>query len=108
MKTKIFLLLRYEDMLKDTKSHLKIIANFLNVKTSKEFIDRSVDLSSFKSLKKLENKEPLEWKPMKSSDQNLPFIRVGKSGQWQNELPNYLAQLIEKRFHKLMVKLDYL
>jgi hypothetical protein len=118
------LIVRYEDLLKNTEGILRstiiFINQFLNNKITvdEDKITRVVSECDFNKLKYLENKkgfdENEDWldetkkKLFKNSNKQKRFFRKGKEKSWENVLPESLIKQIENSFSKEMKKLNYI
>lgn len=100
-----FLLVRYEDLKRDTAFELQRIASLLRVETSPERIQRVIDLSSFERMRHLDSTEPLKW--LKQARSDVPFVREGRSGGWKTVLSEGAVASIESAWWPLMQLLDY-
>ena len=102
-----FLLLRYEDMVKDTPTELAKIAAFLGIAATPELIRQTVERSSADRMRKLEKAQSHLSKLTKDGRQDLPFVRAAKSGGWKTDLPAALVTQIESAWGSLMRQLGY-
>jgi hypothetical protein len=123
-----FLLLRYEDMLKQPEHELGKIATFLSIGAVDEQLSQAIQLSSATHMRKLE-KETVEklkrerissllgtlrrgrrdriLRDVKTSRGDLMFVRSAKEGSWRSELPENSVVEIEEAWGSLMHKLGY-
>jgi Sulfotransferase domain len=102
-----FLLLRYEDMLKNTPEALMKIADFMGIAVTPERIATAVERSSADSMRKLEKLQALEWSSTKNTRQDIPFVRSAKSGDWRTTLPESCVLEIERKWGNVMQYLGY-
>jgi len=102
-----FLLLRYEDMLKDPVEELRTIADFLRIETAPDRIALAVDRSSADNMRKLERSQAHLWSSTKETRQDIPFVRTANSGNWQSELSRTSVLQIERAWGGIMRKLGY-
>jgi Sulfotransferase domain len=105
--TKDFLLLRYEDMLKDTTSELLRIAVFLGIEAEPERLRRAIERSSAERMRKLEKAEAHQWVATKNRRKDIPFVGLAKSGGWRTALPESCVRQIESAWGGLMTTLGY-
>jgi hypothetical protein len=106
-KTSDFMLLRYEDMIADTKRELAKVASFLNVGNSSEHLDRAVEQSSADRIRELERKQALKWSSTRRTRQDIPFVRTAKSGNWKTGMSQQALATIEAAWGPLMRWLGY-
>jgi hypothetical protein len=106
-RRKEFLLLRYEDMTKDTASELARIAVFLGVEPSMAELHKAIELSSADRMRKLEKLEALQWVGTRNHRKDIPFVGNARSGGWRTSLPERSVRLIEKAWGELMAALGY-
>jgi hypothetical protein len=104
---KNFLLLRYEDMLADTKKESTKIAAFLGLDSSPERIARAVALSSADRMRKLEKEQSRQWKETKKTRQDKPFVRKAASGGWKTILSERAVAQIESAWGDVMRSAGY-
>ena len=104
------LLIRYEDLLKDTAGILKITIKFIN-----QFIKNKIEIQEDKILKvieecKFDNLKDLEnTKGFKEKENNKNnFFRKGEINEWSKALPISLIEELERNFSKEMKELDYI
>ncbi|TWE00624.1 sulfotransferase domain-containing protein [Peribacillus frigoritolerans] len=102
-----FLLLRYEDLKHNTFEQLKNIADFLSIQRDGAELNSAITWASFENMRRLETEQQSEVKRFKNSDHYIPFIRQGKSGNWQNILSDIQKQIIKERFGDLLYELGY-
>ena len=102
-----FLLLRYEDILKDPAAELRKIADFLHIDASPEALALAVERSSADNMRKLERSQALLWSSTKETRQDIPFVRTAKSGNWRTELPETCVIEIERTWGDIMQHLGY-
>jgi hypothetical protein len=102
-----FLLLRYEDMIRDTTGELARIAHFLRIDPSADRLQRTIDLSSADRMRALEKQEEDKWVATKNRRKDIPFVRVAKSGGWRTALPANSVKQIETAWGDLMTTLGY-
>jgi sulfotransferase family protein len=102
-----FLLLRYHDMIADTLGSLQKIADFLKIEANSERLARAVERSSADNMRKLEKEQGLAWSTTKQTRQDMPFVRVAKSGGWRQELPESSVALIEQAWGPVMKYLGF-
>ena len=102
-----FLLLRYEEMLANTKQEGAKIASFIGVDASPERIARAVELSSADRMRKLEKQQAGQWKETKKTRQDKPFVRKAASGGWKSTLPERSVALLEKTWGEVMRSVGY-
>lgn len=102
-----FLLLRYEDMLSDAQKELQKVATFLELQVSDKQINDAVQLSSFGRMRELEKSQAKEWRVIRSTRPDKPFVRSGKAGGWRTELVPEAADLIAGEWRGLMEELRY-
>jgi sulfotransferase family protein len=105
--TRNFLLLRYEDMLRDPLEQLRKAASFLNVDSNAERLQRAVELSSADRMRKLEQVQSLQWKCTQNDRQDIPFVRTATAGKWSKELPERSVAEIELAWGNTMRLLGY-
>ena len=105
--TSNFLLLRYEDLLKDPGGELLRVAAFLGVSRTNAEIGRAVELSSADRMRKLEACQRDMWINTKKSRRDIPFVRGATSGGWESSLPKHLAAEIENAWGDTMQGLGY-
>ena len=102
---KIFV--KYEDLINDSYGNFYKVIDFLSkilgFKINTEQIEFSIKCSSFKNLKKFENKMGFFENESKSD-----FFRSGKVGNWKNELSISQIKHIETEFKSEMKLLGYL
>jgi len=103
-----FLLIHYENVLKDPKSELMKISKFLRINADDERLDRAIELSSKDNMKKLEKLQTHLWKPIRRSRKDKMFVRNARVGGWKDELPKSSAEEIENAWLNLMELLGYL
>ncbi len=106
-KRKEFLLLRYEDMMKDTFHELTRIAEFLRIDPEPDRLQKAIELSSADRMRELEKREADQWVATKNRRQDIPFVRVAKSGGWRTSLPENCVRQIEEAWGDLMTTLGY-
>ncbi|SRR5713101_2901158 len=102
-----FLLVRYEDILKDPAEELRRIADFLRIEASPEGLALAVERSSADNMRKLERSQALIWTSTKATRQDIPFVRTAKAGNWQTELPQTSVIEIERAWGDIMHYLGY-
>jgi len=108
-----FLMLRYEDMKRDTVSALSTIAGFLElssfsrIDTSPQFLQRAIELSSPERMRALEKKEAKQWVLTKDTRSDKPFVRSAAVGGWKSNLTPESVEAIESSWSGLMQDLGY-
>jgi hypothetical protein len=102
-----FLLLRYEDMLQNTRRELARVTEFLALATSDATIERAIFASSAERMRQLEQQDEDKWVATKKHRKDIPFVRVAKAGGWRKNLPPSCAAQIEATWGELMSSLNY-
>lgn len=102
-----FLLLRYEDMILDTRRELARMGRFLGVEATPERLSQAVEQSSPREMRKLEQVQADQCALTKDTRQDLPFVRTAKSGNWKSEMPESCIAAIETACGPLMKWLGY-
>ena len=100
------IIIKYEDLIKNTENSFSKIINFLNktnnLQIDREKIIKAINNTNFNKLKKLE-----EIDGFNEAKENK-FFRKGKIGDWQENLDAKIARRIEKEFNSEMTELGYL
>jgi hypothetical protein len=106
-QSKDFLLLHYEEMLKDTISELRRMGLFLGIEADPERLKRAIERSSVDRMRELEKAEADRWVATKNHRKDIPFVRTAKSGNWKTSLPEASVRRIEEAWGDLMTMLGY-
>jgi hypothetical protein len=96
-------IVRYEDMLARPKQTFGGIARFMGLKVPENRLDRAIELSSFKQLRQQEDAKGFQEKSAKGSK----FFRVGKAGQWRDQLTEAQVQRIVDQHREQMTRFKY-
>ncbi len=95
-----FLLIRYEDMHKETAACLRSVLEFIGVKNiSEETIINAVNFSRFENMKKLERSEQFQSRMLKAADPNDEEsykVRRGKVGGYSDYISQQDLEFIEQ------------
>jgi hypothetical protein len=108
-----FLLLRYEDMKKDSAVELGKVANFLhrfsfrNIEATPERLAKAITLSTPERMRELEKQEAKDWALTKITRQDKPFVRTATAGGWKNILSKESVRILESELGGLMKRLGY-
>ena len=108
-----FLMLRYEDMKRDTARALaKVVAfldrcSFRKIDSSPEAVQRAIELSSPERMRQLEKQEAGAWVLTKDTRNDKPFVRSAISGEWKSQLSSESVQAIESAWGDLMQSFGY-
>ena len=102
------IIIRYEDLLINTKSEINKLSTFLKKFTKFNVSDQKIQnilkTTSFEKLKKIEEKEGFE----EASNSTIKFFNLGPNNDWKNVLSKNLIDSIEKNFNKEMKELGYI
>ena len=109
---KNFLLIKYEDLINRPEKTFNKISKFkkkkINIKITNEKINEAIIKSSFKNLKKSEEKFGFSEAPISDLNETKKFFNLGPKNDWKDLLPNQIRLEIEKKFQKEMMELGYL
>ena len=103
-----FLLLRYEDLLATPEVGISKMAAFLSIPSSAASLQKTITGSSFEQMREMEKQQGANWKPLKHTNKDIPFVRKGPKANWKDELSSSDAGKIENAWHHLMEYLEYL
>lgn len=103
-----FMIVKYEDLHKNTTNELKRTLNFINYSNySESNLKKSVEFAKFSKMKKMEEKKELNWSSMQPTDlndKNAYKVRKGKVGSYKEELSdedeNYVNKMIQTHLNK--------
>lgn len=102
-----FLLLRYEDLLADTKNQSARLAEFLGVQPTAALLEQAIGRSTADAMRKLEKAGGDQWVSTKGKRADIPFVRGATSGDWRTKLPERSIAEIETAWGSLMTALGY-
>lgn len=106
------LLIKYEDLILDTKKELERIIiylkKFMTVEINPEKIKNILSTTSFDHLKNLENKGLFNENVYDSKKNKIKFFNKGPSNDWTKVLDKKIQDDIEKIFYKEMKELGYI
>jgi hypothetical protein len=102
-----FLIVRYEDLLRQTYDELSRIVLLLQMNASAERLSLAVERSTAEKMRKMEKQEGRLWASTKDTRQDIPFIRAATDGQWQSVLSPSSVQKIETAWGHLMLIFGY-
>ncbi len=102
-----FVILRYEDLIKDPARELIKVANLLGIEPTKERLARAAELSSADRMRKLEETQGKKWVQTRYTRQDKPFVRKASSGGWKSVLPPQSVEQIEAAWGHRMISLGY-
>ena len=106
------LLIKYEDLILDTKKELERIIiylkKFMTVEINPEKIKNILSTTSFDHLKNLENKGLFNENVYDSKKNKIRFFNKGPSNDWTKVLDKKIQDDIEKIFYKEMRELGYI
>ena len=107
------LLIKYEDLIKNTEIELKKIIKFLQKYLTFQYDENKIKnilkTTSFESLKNMENLGKFtEQVENKKDGKKINFFNLGPQNIWQESLEKEIVLKIEKNFHKTMKELKYL
>ena len=102
-----FLLLRYEDLSRSAEDELERVAEFLDLHVTKARLHRTVEQCSFEEMRRLERHQAHLTSTLRSSRQDIGFVRSAAVGGWQQEIAPALAARIVDRWGRTMAELNY-
>tara|TARA_A100001035_G_scaffold180142_1_gene143230 strand:+ start:49 stop:885 length:837 start_codon:yes stop_codon:yes gene_type:complete len=106
------LLIKYEDLILDTKKELERIIiylkKFMTVEINPEKIKNILNTTSFDHLKDLENKGLFNENVYDSKKNKIRFFNKGPNNDWTKVLDKKIQDDIEKIFYKEMKELGYI
>ena len=101
------MILKYEDLTKDTLGEFKKILDFAEIKIDDNRIQRAIKLSSVENMKKIESKYGLFDGDNKFS-KKTPFVRKGTCGDWKNLFQEDDIKLFWEYHQEAMQVMNYL
>ena len=106
------LIIKYEDLLKDTKKEFNKILDFLNklikIEIDEKRISMVINSCNFKSLEqKVEKEGFFESVYSKKNNKKLKFFYLGKKNNWKSLLNSEVEKSIRDVFLKEMKELNY-
>ena len=105
---KNYLLIKYENLLKNNNEFYKIV-RFLEVNMKKKFseeqVKKAIDYCKFENLKKQEDDLGFRESP---NENNKKFFFLGPKNNWENIISKEIQKKIEDIFEKEMKELNYL
>lgn len=111
-KNSNLLLIKYEDLILDTKKELERIIiylkKFMTVEINPEKIKNILNTTSFDHLKGLENKGLFNENVYDSKKNKIRFFNKGPSNDWTKVLDKKIQDDLEKIFYKEMKELGYI
>jgi len=107
-KTPDFVLLRYEDLMRDAVEGLAQVASLLNIPADRSRLEKAVQFSSADRMRAMEKEQAGQWASTRETRKDIPFIRAAQSGEWKVTLSPNAAALIERAWGGLMRVLGYL
>jgi len=108
-----FLMLRYEDLKRDTANVLANVVAFLDrcsfrkIDSSPQALQRAIELSSPERMRALEKQEAGSWVLTKGTRSDKPFVRSATSGGWKAQLSRESVAAIESAWGALMQTMGY-
>ncbi len=102
-----FVLIRYEDLLRQTSTELARMAKLLKVEPTSDRLALAVERSTADRMRQLEKAEGSRWASTKGTRQDMSFIRAAKDRQWKTGLPQDCVDQIENAWGELMHSLGY-
>ena len=110
---KNYLLIKYEDLLKNPVEEIKRIYNYLKkffeLDLQLEDLNKVSELSSFKNLKNKENKDGFDESHEDREDKKkISFFHSGPLNDWKKTLDKDVKIEIERNFSKEMKELGYI
>ena len=107
------ILIKYEDLLFDTKNQILRLVDFVNnfneISLSDHDLDKILANSSFENLKRLEVKGMFDENSInKSTGERNVFFNMGIKNDWKKLLDKNSRSLIEEKFKDEMTELGYL
>jgi len=111
-KTKNYLLIKYEDLIKDPHTEFskisKYLENHLNTKFDQKKIMRAIETCSFKNLQNLEMEGKFEEGTIDKNNKSVRFFHLGPDNDWKKILDKKIADEITAKFEPEMKELGYL
>ncbi len=102
--SKNFLLIKYEELLKDTYSILKKIIDFSGLSVSEKEIKSAIHKSSFNNMRRLEKEKGRKYQ---NKDNLAFFTRKGVTGDWKNYFDEESVQLFKTLENNTLIKFGY-
>ena len=113
--SKKYFLLKYEDLIIDTKNSFKQVLNFINnnlefpISIEDRKIEKVIDETKFSKMKDLEKKDGFhEAKINDNTGKVVPFFNLGPKNNWKKNLDENSISIIEEFFKEEMLELNYL
>jgi len=110
--TKNYLLVKYEDLIKDpNKEFFKIsyyLENIMNTKFEKNKILNAIKTSSFKNMQILEKKGLFKEYVTDDNNKKINFFNLGPKNDWKIYLKNEIVEEINFKFKNEMKELGYI
>jgi len=111
-KTKNYLLIKYEDLIKDPYTEFskisKYLENHLNTKFDQKKIKRAIETCSFKNLQNLEMEGKFGEGTIDKNNKSVRFFHLGPDNDWKKFLDKKIADEISAKFEPEMKELGYL
>ena len=111
----IYHLLKYEDLIFNTKNSFKQVLNFINnnlkfpISIDDRKVEKVIDETKFSKMKDLEKKVGFdEAKINDNTGKVVPFFNLGPKNNWKKNLDVDLSSKIEEAFKEEMIELKYL
>jgi hypothetical protein len=103
-----FSMFRYEDLIQDPEREVAKIAEALELNIDAALVRHAVENSDADNMRRLESSQHQEHKLLRRTRSDIPFVRAGKSGQWESELSREAAERIKHAWGNAMRELGYL
>ena len=111
----IYHLLKYEDLIFNTKNSFKQVLNFINnnlkfpISIDDRKVEKVIDETKFSKMRDLEKKVGFdEAKINDNTGKIVPFFNLGPKNNWKKNLDVDLSFKIQEAFREEMIELNYL
>jgi hypothetical protein len=102
-----FLLLVYEDLIRQTEKELRKVVDFFALEVSPDQLREVVLKSSADRMRQLEQQQGHQWVTTKDKRSDIPFVGAASAGRWRSALPVAAVAEIESAWGVLMSCLGY-
>jgi len=98
-------IVKYEDMLDNPFREVVKMQVFLGLNWTEQQVLQAIEKSDFHALRQIEQEKGLGY--VDAGDQNIHFIRRGRSGDWKRILGDKEKIIIKKKYGEVLIKAGY-